>query len=299
MGAARSIMEARDPAMYDLVAPAGMVRPGRFEGVQALEGVVVEVLKRYADSYFRLAQRRWDAAHLEYRKLTVRETNFQDYAVRVPKSDPELVKSIKKLIKERVRRLKESARELPNLYFDRHIYQPLLLEPTDDITISPPGLNAGERRFVEDLRDCCAKDKDGLPKGKSLFLMRNLARGKGVGFFEGAGFYPDFILWVKEGGSQRIVFVEPHGMLHEAPPGSNEKVGLHRKLRAEAGLGLKKLKNVTVDAFVISSTPYDKLRNKWVRDDGTPWSREECAKEHVLFPERDAGYDYLAHILEQ
>jgi hypothetical protein len=299
MGAARSIMEARDPAMYALVAPAGMVRPGRFEGVQALEGVVVEVLRRYADSYFRLAQRRWDAAHLEYRKLTVRETNFQDYAVRVPKSDPELVKSIKKLIKERVRRLKESARELPNLYFDRHIYQPLLLEPTDDITISPPGLNAGERRFVEDLRDRCAKEKDGLLKGKSLFLMRNLARGKGVGFFESAGFYPDFIVWVKEGKAQRIVFVEPHGMLHEAPPQSNEKVGLHRKLQAEAGPGLKKLKNVTVDAFVVSSTPYDKLRNKWVGDDGTPWSREKCAKEHVLFPERGADYDYLAHILDQ
>jgi hypothetical protein len=62
---------------------------------------------------------------------------------------------------------------------------------------------------------------------------------------------------------------------------------------------LKKLKNVTVDAFVVSSTPYDKLRNRWVRDDGTPWSREECAKEHVLFPDRDVDYDYLAHILKQ
>ncbi len=298
MGAARAIMEVRDPAMYELVAPTGLVRPERFEDVRALEDVVVEVLSRYVDSYYRLAQRRWDSQHLEYRKLTVRESNFQDYTVRVPDSDPELVESIKKLIEERVRRLKESARELPNLYFDRHIYQPLLLEPTDDITISPPGLNAGERGFVEDLRECCTKEKEGLLKGKSLFLMRNLARGKGVGFFESAGFYPDFILWVKMGRTQRIIFVEPHGMLHETPPQRNEKVGLHRKLEAEAGPGLKKLKNVTVDAFVVSSTPYDKLRAKWVRDDGTPWSREECAKEHVLFPERDADYDYLAYILE-
>ena len=152
---------------------------------------------------------------------------------------------------------------------------------------------------MEDLRDCCAKEKDGLLKGKSLFLMRNLARGKGVGFFEGVGFYPDFILWVKEGRAQRIIFLEPHGMLYEAPPQSNEKVGLHRKFREEAGSGLKKLRNVMVDAFVISATPCDKLRKKWVRDDGTSWSREECAKEHVLFPERGADYDYLAHILEE
>jgi hypothetical protein len=298
VGAARAIMEARDPAMYSLVAPVEVIRPERFEGVKALEGVVAEVLRRYTDSYYRLAQRRWDAVHLEYRKLTVRESNFEDYSVRVPKSDPELVKRIEKLIKERVKRLRDAVRELPNLYFDRHIYQPLLVEPTDDISTSPPGLNAGEKQFVEDLREWCSRDKDGLLKGKKIFLLRNLARGKGIGFFESAGFYPDFILWVKEGKTRRIVFVEPHGMLHEAPPQVNEKVGLHRRLQADAGPALKRLKGVSVDAFVVSRTPYDTLRKKWVHDDGSAWSREECAVEHVLFPDRDDDYDYITRILE-
>lgn len=296
--AARDIMEARDPAMYLLIAPAALAQPARFEGVQALEGAVVEVLRRYTDNYYRLAQRRWDAAHLEYRTLTVRETNFQGYAVRVPKSDPELVASIKKLIKERVKRLRDSVRELPNLYFDRHIYQPLLVEAMDEISTSPPGLNVGEKRFVEDLRDYCSREKDGELRGKEIFLLRNLARGKGVGFFESVGFYPDFILWVKEGTAQRIVFVEPHGMLHEALPHVNEKVGLHRKLQADAGPALKKLKGVTLDAFVVSKTSYDTLRKKWVHDDGTAWSREECAKEHVLFPDSETEYDYISRILQ-
>ena len=297
-GAARAIMEARDPAMYSLVAPVEVICPERFEGVKSLEGVVAEVLRRYIDSYYRLAQRRWDAEHLEYRKLTVRESNFEDYSVRVPKSDPELVKTIEKLIKESVKRLRDSVRELPNLYFDRHVYQPLLVEPTDDIWTSPPGLNAGERQFVEDLRDYCSREKDSRLKGKNLFLLRNLARGKGIGFFESAGFYPDFILWVKDGETQRIIFVEPHGMLHEALPQVNEKVGLHRKLQADAGPALKRLKGVSVDAFVVSRTPYDTLRKKWIHDDGSAWSREECAGEHVLFPDREADYDYIARILE-
>lgn len=299
-GVPRAIMQARDPAMYQLIAQAGIERPARFEGVQALEGVVVEVLRRYTDRYYRLMQRRWDAVHLEYRKLKdhyVRETVFQNYSVRVPQSDPELVKTIRNLIKERERRLRDSVRELPNLYFDRHIYQPLLIDDDDVISTSPPGLNLGEKCFVEDLRDCCLREKDGLLRGKSIFLLRNLARGKGIGFFESVGFYPDFVLWVKEGKTQRIVFVEPHGMLQEALPQANEKVGLHRKLRADAGAALKRLNGVTVDAFVVSRTPYDILRRRWVHDDGSAWSREECAKEHVLFPEREPGYDYIARIL--
>lgn len=300
-GVARTIMEARDPTMYELIASPSIGCPAQFEGVQTLEGAVVDVLKRYTDSYYRLAQRRWDAAHLEYRKLkdhSVRETGFQDYTVRVPKSDPELVKTIRKLIKERQKRLRDSVRELPNLFFDRHIYQPLLIEATDDISTSPPGLNPGEKRFVEDLRDCCSREKDGMLRGKSIFLFRNLARGKGIGFFESVGFYPDFVLWVKEGKTQRIVFVEPHGMLHEALPQANEKVGLHRKLKADVGPALKGLKGVTADAYVVSRTPYDALRKKWVRDDGSAWTRAECAAEHVLFPEREADYDYIAQIID-
>lgn len=299
-GVPRAIMQARAPAMYELIAPAGIERPSRFEDVQALEGAVAGVLRRYTDSYYRLMQRRWDAVHLEYQTLkahVVRETAFQDYTVRVPKSEPELVKSIRKLIKERVKRLRDSVRELPNLYFDRHIYQPLLLESTDDVSTSPPGLNSGEKRFVEDLRACCLTERDGFLKQKDIFLLRNLARGKGVGFFESVGFYPDFILWVKEGSAQRIVFVEPHGMVHEAPPAANEKVGLHRKLQTDAGPALKRLKGVSVDAFVVSTTRYETLRKKWIHDNGSAWSLEECASEHVLFPRREPGYDYIVRIL--
>lgn len=296
-GAPRAIMSAHEPDLYELVAPQSLVLPSRFEDVRALEVVVAEVLKRYMDSYFRLEQRRWDSRHLEYKPLTVHESNFQDYVVHVPASQPDLVESVRKLIKEREKRLKESVRMLPNLQFDRHIYQPLLLEPPDDITMMPPCLNGGEKRFVEDLRQYCQEEKDGALKGKELFLLRNLARGKGVGFFESTGFYPDFILWVKEGRNQRIVFIEPHGMVHETVPQKNEKVGLHERLQADAGPGLKKLKHVYVDAFVVSTTPYDKLRGKWVHNDGTSWSRTDCAKAHVLFPERDSGYDYIRHIL--
>lgn len=293
----RTIMAARDPALYELVASADLVRISSYGQLRALQAIVAEILKRYVDNYYRLEQRRWDSRHLECRKLTVKEPNFQNYRVSVPAAEPTLVKAVKKLIQEREKRLKEAVRELPNLFFDRHIYQPLLLDSAGNVSTSPPGLNAGEKLFVQDLRTYCEEEKDGALKDKKLFLLRNLSRGKGVGFFEGTGFYPDFILWIKEGKAQKIIFIEPHGMLHEAVPKRNEKVGLHRTLQADAASALKKLKNISLDAFVVSQTPYDKLRDKWVYDDGKPWSVEDCAREHVLFPVRDGCYDYISQLV--
>jgi len=58
--------------------------------------------------------------------------------------------------------------------------------------------------------------------GMELFLLRNMSREKGVGFFEAGNFHPDFILWVFKGDIQYVNFVEPHGLMHEGP--GNDKI---------------------------------------------------------------------------
>ncbi len=58
----------------------------------------------------------------------------------------------------------------------------------------PAGLKPSEREFVRKLRDYVkAKASESLAD-KQVFLLRNLSGGRGVGFFENEGFYPDFIL---------------------------------------------------------------------------------------------------------
>ena len=122
--------------------------------------------------------------------------------------------------------------KLSRIYFDRHIYIPLLLEQ-QGLQVSPPGLIPSEEQWVRDLRAFWEQEKCGLLAGKQLFLLRNLGRGKGVGFFEGRGFYPDFILWVLEPSRkhQRIVFIEPHGMVYAKAYIHDEKARLHEYLR--------------------------------------------------------------------
>lgn len=130
-----------------------------------------------------------------------------------------------------------------------------------------------------------------------IYLLRNLSRGKGIGFFEQRGFYPDFILWIKKAEVQRIVFVEPHGMLHAEAYQHDDKARLHESLPAlTAAIGQRTgLTAVTLDSFIVSATPFDNLRARY--DDGG-WDRRKFTRAHILFPERTPGYDYISLIIE-
>ena len=50
---------------------------------------------------------------------------------------------------------------------------------------------------------------------------------------------------------------------------------------------------VTLDSYTVSKTPFKVLAQRY---DGV-WDRRHFAEEHILFPERNAEYDYLAEII--
>lgn len=137
---------------------------------------------------------------------------------------------------------------------------------------------------------------DDFGRGRELFLLRNLTQGRGIGFFDTRGFYPDFILWIKEGPAQRVVFVEPHGMVHAGAYRHDDKARLHERLPALArkAAARSRTKNVSLDSYIVSNTPYEELRRSY--DDGT-WTRERFAQAHIVFPERTDEYDYISIIL--
>jgi len=203
---------------------------------------------------------------------------------------------VTKLIGEGKRIYETETRELPNIHFDRHLYQPLLVERGDQVRSDPPGLKPSEEQFVRDVRNFIRQEANKSLATKEIFLLRNLSRGKGIGFFENEGFFPDFILWVKEARQQRIVFIEPHGMLMEKTYEVSDKTRLHERLaELSKSWGIKTgLSNVSLDSFIISATPREKLRPHY--GDGN-WSRSDFAKKHILFPASTTDDTYLKPIL--
>jgi hypothetical protein len=70
-----------------------------------------------------------------------------------------------------------------------------------------------ECRFVQGLREYLKNNKDKF-SDVEIFLLRNYPFS-GVGFqLQWSKFYPDFIMWTKEGRRQTIVFIDPKGLEH-------------------------------------------------------------------------------------
>jgi len=88
--------------------------------------------------------------------------------------------------------------------------------------------------------------------------LRNLTRGKGIGFFQTASFYPDFILWKVTNRKQKIVFVDPKGLTFIRDL-DHPKINLHKMLKNEVQKTIDD-PNVSLDAFIISYTPYDDVQ---------------------------------------
>jgi len=90
-----------------------------------------------------------------------------------------------------------------------------------------------------------------------------LTRGRGVGFFEENSFYPDFILWLKDQQKQKIVFIDPKGIVRHTL--KDPKLTLHEHLQAEVQPNITK-PGVTLDAYILSVTPfntfYDRVRKR-------------------------------------
>ena len=301
----RPILEAGKKA-YLLEIEESVVKPKSYGDRRRLQEAATNILRRYADALYRRRQARWESNHLTYRQLDHADDNFRfnvgdggnagQYIVRVSRGNADLASEIDKLIADCNSLYRKEQGSLPRIHFGRHLYQPLLVED-GDVTSSPPGLRESERKFVADLRDHCASEPDALPAGAELYLLRNLTRGKGVGFFEGSGFFPDFILWVKTECAQRIVFIEPHGMLNQKAYIHDEKARLHERLPELAREIASRSGDpeVRLDSFIISATKYEDLREYY--GNGV-WTRDDFAAKHILFQEPDAGYDYIARLLQ-
>ena len=148
---------------------------------------------------------------------------------------------------------------LPRLHCPEHLYAPLLMNQPAKVAkdqlsfnfegrmgfrATPPMLEQSEMRFVWDLREFW-KEAHTIAAwaGCEIFLLRNLPH-HGVGFFQSAGFYPDFMLWMKRGTKQVLAFIEPKGLRLDWP---QEKIDM---LKGLDGLGL----SLPVRGFMVTPT---------------------------------------------
>ncbi len=274
------------------------LKPYNMTGSNPIQDIVLTVLRKYIKSYYNHRRQDWEQKRIELFTLEETDANlaWPGYKVRV---DPSLAHIVRDLIDQvdKLHTLDES--KYPHIHFDRHLYQPLLVKLKKDKrteAINPQGLNEGEMLFVKHLRQFLTdKKNESQYQNRKFFLLRNLSVGKGISFFDekkGTTFYPDFILWILEGNTQRIVFIDPHGIRNEG--WDSPKLKLFQKLRKwEPDLNAKTSEwNVYLTSFVVSPTSYADLAKSWVHDH----NEGEFPKERQVFFQ-DANGKYVSEII--
>jgi len=268
----------KDSDWYTLYLPQARMNPVNFDGILLLQQVATEMLKRYCDHYYNYRKREYMEPRLELRELQQSDDNIpkeEDYQLIVDGDEDQLIANIKHIKKE-LEEKKDDLLQVGDLKacnFGNHLFQPLFhVRRGGKIIILPVALNGSEYQFVADLKTWCDSNSTDLKEnGLEMFLLRNLSRGKGVGFFEAGNFHPDFILWLLKGDAQYITFIEPHGLIHEGP--ANGKVSFYKRIK-----DVEKRMNdpgIILNSFILSWTRYSQL--KW------GISQDELEARHVLF----------------
>jgi len=284
----RMLLES--PDWYTLYIPPEEMSFRSFRQVRRWEEIAAALLKKYADRFYKYYRDAWERQHLEYRELSLDDPNFiEEYRVLLEQSRTDIVTTL-----EELRAIIGSGAlqdfECANLnayFFGQHLYQPLLFLKNSSIQISPVTLNAGERDFVVDLRRFHDRQRQFF-QGKELYLLRNMSRGRGIGFFEAGNFHPDFILWLLADQKQYVSFVDPKGIRNLEGP-NDPKIRFHETIKEiEARLGDPV---VILNSFIISNTS---LRDvSWWSDGMT---KAEFEDRNVVFQEEDKD-TYIKTIL--
>ncbi|MCY3551166.1 MAG: DEAD/DEAH box helicase family protein [Candidatus Poribacteria bacterium] len=288
----RNILNTDNP-LYELkVMHKSEVEPKSLEQLKQLEELVLTLLRKYITKFYRIIQQRWNDEGVRLKQLDEKNPNFADWKVSIPRDKSDELEPIIRHLIEDGRIYGPDLTDLPNLHNDRHLYQPLLTIGGADSTlrITPPALEKSEEDFVKHLRSYVRQPREDLAK-KEIFFLRNQSRGRGIGFYDNEGFYPDFILWILDGAKQRIVFIEPHGMIHEPINKHNPKITLFKRLR-DFSYKRFRSEHVQMDSYIISTTPITKLRYR-----GGKGKQELQENWHILFPNHD-DVSYLSPIFQ-
>jgi hypothetical protein len=277
---------------YTLYIPPEELEFRNFDQVREWQEIATALLKKYADRYYKYEKSAYEQKFLELRDLAEDDPNFiAEYRLLIEESAADIAEKLgelKALIESK--KIQDwNFQSLHAIGFGQHLYYPLLHCTSSAIEISPVDLNEGEKDFVQDLRGFYDANKPFFAE-REMYLLRNLSRGRGVGFFEAGNFHPDFILWLLVGERQYITFVDPKG-IRNLEGRSDPKIAFHntiKELEVRFGDPL-----VTLASFIVANTPHAQV--KWWSDGMTKEEFEEC---NVLF-QKDDPNTYINKLLSR
>ena len=284
---------------YELYAPPEKLDVAGFRQMRALEDVAVDLVTEYADQFWRKRRRRWEHEQIEVVALTEDDpNNVEAWELSVDATESRLIEDIHRLASHvREGSFDYRGLDLRVILAKAHAWQPLLAwlpllhaGQGRKVTVQPVPLDESETKVVEGLV-ALAESGDPCLSGRELFLIRNRTHGRGVSFFDDFHYYPDFIVWLKDGDHQHVVFLDPKGLSRFGGK-ERRKVRLHHEI-AEVEKRVRDTDpHLRLHAYVLSVTAPSLI------DDGGR-SADSWKEDGVYFLEdRDCLKQVVGHALE-
>ncbi len=306
----RNLKQLLQQMNYRVVAD-GEFKISKLEDIEKLQKLVFQIVRKYTELFYKRHLKNYIGNNLTTQVLTGNNSSisqarweFEIVTTNINGDELEGIEGIISTItnlSDTLTNYPEKLREnnyLLNEWNDAHLYQPLFKDDSAQTlsagsvkvinSIRPAGLNLGEYTFVEHLRNFISSQKSRYPDYE-FYLLRNMSRGNGLGFyFLAGGFYPDFMLWIKEKNSskQYLTFIDPHGLRNESG-WESPKISLHSTIKElEANLGEP---NLVLNSFVLQPPP-----NSLFTTGLNTWHREDDPAREVLLDEYAANKHVFA-----
>jgi hypothetical protein len=287
-----------DNSWYKLLIPQEELEPRDYGDFSRWTKIAVALLKKYCERYYYVQKSAWEKPLLTYELMDDENENFiKDDLYLIGISNVGVHEEAKLFIGNMAKEMEaakksrtlvdfvKSKDDLTAVAFPASLYNPVmyLAKNSIDIAISPVPLNESEISFIQELRLYARREKTFFAD-KELYIIRNVSK-KGIGFFEEAGFYPDFIMWLVTADKQYITFIEPHGARDMSI--EDEKVKLHIKIKdIEQSLGNS---DIALNSVIISPTKHLEMSDRHIE-------KAEWNARNVVFME---DTDYIKQLFSK
>ena len=276
----------QDTGWYALYMPPERLALTDFQSLKQLEDVAVDLISEYGDHFWRRQRRKWESNNIEVVTLDQDDpNNLKTYELSVDAVQSRLVDDLHELAAN-VGEGDWNRLKLGLIMAGAHAYQPLLYAREGcPVTVRPVALDTNEKTVVNGLADL-ARNGDPCLRSNELYLIRNLTRGRGVSFFDDFGYYPDFIVWLKNTDCQHVIFLDPKG-LSRFGTRERRKVELHHNIKDIEERIRETEPDLYLHAYVLSVTPAQQIDsgsrspNVWKNDGVYFLNESDCLKQVI------------------
>lgn len=283
---------------YTLHATDLDMKLSRYENRQQWQRMAQQLINSYSERFYKFIRFRWESPYLEIAEVDEDNSNLID-SYTIETTDRAKTADDIERVAEIVSDLKHAVETDPlaswtktwwrTVPFQGHLYQPLFyLGKNTEIKISPVSLDDHESSFVKQLADWCKNQKGDA----EVYLLRNQAV-TGLGFMQASNFYPDFLMWVKSADMEHLVFVEPHGLIHEKPHYPKIRFSKYMLPQIQQTVN-QHCNDLQLHAYILSTTEYAKLG--WADSKDRLLARTEVEEMGILFP-RDEETEYMRKLM--